>query len=47
MANKRLLEALNALLDEGLRKCDMIENLMDSIDELDADKPENGGGLSV
>ena len=35
MGNKRLLEALNALLDEGLRKCDMIEKQLDSIDKLE------------
>ena len=37
MGNKRILEALNALLDEGLRKCDIIESLMDSIDDLNAE----------
>ena len=36
-ATQKLLEKLNTLLDEGLRKCDMIESLMDSIDELNAE----------
>lgn len=47
MGNERLLKILNALLDEGLRKCDMIESLMDSIDKLDTDKLGNGDGLNV
>lgn len=47
MENKRILESLNALLDEGLRKCNMIESLMDSIDKLDTDKLGNGDGLNV